>query len=148
MGDLIIIIIIRNGAKTISLQTLFGRLNKQRTTQRTKSEYYVGSHKWISKYKLLCVTWYYSQVQEHLSSPMVFSGGCFARSLVFCVMFIDRCLPYCPFFSHCIVSPSIYSIWLPVLYPKTFLLLFPFVFLLLLTAHLEPKNHGASGQCV
>ena len=29
LGDLIIIIIIRNGAKTISLQTLFGRLNKE-----------------------------------------------------------------------------------------------------------------------
>ena len=35
MGD-VIIIIIRNGAKTISLQTLFGRLNNKKRSKNNK----------------------------------------------------------------------------------------------------------------
>ena len=34
MGDLIIIILIRNGAKTISLQTTFGRLNNNNNNKK------------------------------------------------------------------------------------------------------------------
>ena len=34
---IIIIIIIRNGAKTISLQTLFGRLNNKKRSKNNKS---------------------------------------------------------------------------------------------------------------
>jgi hypothetical protein len=55
---------------------------------------------------------------EHLSSPPVFSGVRVARSLVLCVCFVDRGLPFCPFsFGHCVVcSSSIYGFWLPVWY--------------------------------
>ena len=55
---------------------------------------------------------------EHLSSPSVFSGVRFARSLVFCVCFVNRCLAFCPFsFGHCVVcSSSIYGFWLPLWY--------------------------------
>jgi len=35
---------------------------------------------------------------EHLSSPPVFSEVRVARSLVFCVVFVDRCLSFCPFY--------------------------------------------------
>jgi hypothetical protein len=57
-------------------------------------------------------------LQEHLSSPPVFSGVRFNRSLVLCVSFVDCCLSFCPFctfsFSHCVVCPSsIYRFWLP-----------------------------------
>ena len=46
---------------------------------------------------------------EHLSSPLVFSEVRSTRSLVLCVYFVDRCLPFCTFsFGHCIVCPSIY----------------------------------------
>ena len=41
---------------------------------------------------------------EHLSSPQAFSGVRVARSLVLCVCFVDRCLPFCPIsFGHCVV---------------------------------------------
>jgi len=36
-----------------------------------------------------------------------FSGGRVTRSLVVCVFFVDRCLPFCPFyFSVVFVCPS------------------------------------------
>ena len=35
---------------------------------------------------------------EHLSSPPVFSWIRVTRSLVLCVCFVDRCLPFCTFF--------------------------------------------------
>jgi hypothetical protein len=34
---------------------------------------------------------------EHLGSPPFFSGVCVAQSLVFCVVFVDHCLPFCLF---------------------------------------------------
>ena len=44
---------------------------------------------------------------EHPSSPQVFSGVRVTLSLVFCVCFVDQCLPFCPFsFGHCVVCPS------------------------------------------
>jgi hypothetical protein len=48
---------------------------------------------------------------EHLSSPPVFSGVRVTRSLILCVCFVDRCLPFCLFsFGHCVVcSSSIYG---------------------------------------
>ena len=39
----------------------------------------------------------------------VLSGVRVTRSLVLCVMFVDRCLFFCSFsFGHCVVCPSIY----------------------------------------
>ena len=36
-----------------------------------------------------------------------FSGVRVTRSLVLCVCFVDRCLPFCTFsFGHCAVCPS------------------------------------------
>jgi hypothetical protein len=51
---------------------------------------------------------------EHLSSPPVFSGVGVARSLVFCAVFVVRCLSLCTFsFGHCVGCPStIYGFWL------------------------------------
>ena len=51
---------------------------------------------------------------DHLSSTPVFSGVRVTRSLVSYVCFVDRCLPFCPFyFGHCVVcSSSIYGFWL------------------------------------
>jgi hypothetical protein len=47
---------------------------------------------------------------EHLSTPLVFSGACVARSLVLYVCFVDRCLSCCQFsFGHSVVCPSIYG---------------------------------------
>jgi hypothetical protein len=48
---------------------------------------------------------------EHLSSPSVFSGVRVTRSLILCVCFVDRCLPFSLFsFGHCVVcSSSIYG---------------------------------------
>jgi hypothetical protein len=37
-------------------------------------------------------------LQEHLSSPPVFSGVRVTRSLVLCACFVDRCLPFCSLF--------------------------------------------------
>jgi hypothetical protein len=49
----------------------------------------------------LTVTWRFSVVKqelltlpEHMNSPPVFSGVRVARSLVFCVCFVDRCLSF------------------------------------------------------
>jgi hypothetical protein len=45
---------------------------------------------------------------------LVFSGVRVTRSLVLCIMFVDRCLSFCPFsFDHCVVCSSIYGFWLP-----------------------------------
>jgi hypothetical protein len=62
-----------------------------------------------------------STLSEHLSSPPVFSGVRFTRSLVLCVCFVNRCLSFCTFsFGHCVVSSSsIYGFWLPLLYLET-----------------------------
>jgi hypothetical protein len=38
-----------------------------------------------------------------LSSSLVFSGVNITQSLVLCVMFVDHCLSYCPFFLLVIV---------------------------------------------
>ena len=50
-------------------------------------------------------------LQEHMSSPPVFSGVRVTRSLVLLVCFVDRCLSFCTFsFGHCVVcSSSIYG---------------------------------------
>ena len=54
-------------------------------------------------------------IQEHLSSPLVFSGIPVTRSLVLCVGFMDRCLSLCIIsFSHCVACSSIYGFWLPL----------------------------------
>ena len=60
---------------------------------------------------------------EHLSSPPVFSGVRFARSLLLYVCFVDRCLSFCTFsFGHCVVcSSSTYGFWLPLWYLQTLL---------------------------
>ena len=43
----------------------------------------------------------------HLSSTPVFSGVRVTRSLILCVCFVDRCLPFCAFsFGHCVVCSS------------------------------------------
>ena len=53
-------------------------------------------------------------LSEHLSSPPVFSGVRFTRSLVLYVCLVDRCLSFCAFsFGHCgVCSSSIYGLWL------------------------------------
>jgi hypothetical protein len=43
-----------------------------------------------------------------------------ARSLVYCVVFVDHCLSFS--FGHCIVCPSIYAFWLPLWYLQIFLI--------------------------
>jgi len=60
----------------------------------------------------------------HLSSPPVFSGARFTRSLVECVCFVDRCLSFCLIsLGHCVVCPSsIYAFWLPLWYLQTLLI--------------------------
>jgi hypothetical protein len=61
---------------------------------------------------------------EHMSSPLFFSGVRVTRSLVLCVMFVDRCFSFCPFsFGHCVVCPSIYGFWLPPWYLQTLFLI-------------------------
>jgi hypothetical protein len=46
-------------------------------------------------------------LQEHMSSPPVFSDVRDTRSLVLCVCFVDRCLSFCSFsFGHCVVCSS------------------------------------------
>jgi hypothetical protein len=55
---------------------------------------------------------------DHLSSPPDFIGVRVTRSLVLCVCFVDRCLPFCTFsFDHCVVCSSIYryGFGLPIL---------------------------------
>ena len=80
---------------------------------------------------------------EHLSSPPVFSGVRFTRSLVLYVCFVNRCLSFCTFsFGHCVVcSSSIYGFWLPLWYLQTLfkykythkhLYFQPFLFLILI----------------
>ena len=66
-------------------------------------------------------------LQEHLSSPPVFSGVRVTRSLVLCICFVDHCLSFCPFsFCHCVLcSSSIYGFWLPLWYLQTLDLLVP-----------------------
>jgi len=61
------------------------------------------------------IRWYFKG--EHLSSPPVFSGVRVTRSLVLCVCFVDRCLPFCPFsFGHYVICPSsIYGFWFTLL---------------------------------
>jgi hypothetical protein len=59
---------------------------------------------------------------EHPSSSPVFSAVHVIRSLVLCVCFVDRCLPFCHFsFCHCVVCPSIYGFWLLLWYLQTLL---------------------------
>jgi hypothetical protein len=67
---------------------------------------------------------------EHMSSPPVFSGVRFTRSLVLYVCFVDRCLSFCTFsFGHCVVcSSSIYGFWLPLWYLQTHLDIIVYLF--------------------
>ena len=60
---------------------------------------------------------------EHLSSPPVFSGVRFTRSLVLYICFVDRCLSFYTFsFGHYVVcSSSIYGFWLRLWYLQTLL---------------------------
>ena len=55
--------------------------------------------------------------REHLGSPPVFSGVRVIRSLVLCVMFVDRCLSFCPFsVDHCVVCLFLLAIVLSVFF--------------------------------
>jgi hypothetical protein len=57
-----------------------------------------------------------STLTEHMRSPPVFSGVRFTRSLVLCIIFVDRCMSFC-LFGHCMVCPSlIYGFRLPLWY--------------------------------
>jgi hypothetical protein len=80
-------------------------------------------------------------LQEHLSSPPVFSGVRVTRSLVLCVCFVDRCLSFCIFsFGHCAVcSSSIYGFWLPLWYLQTLLLFYLWISFITNTNYLS-KN--------
>jgi hypothetical protein len=49
-----------------------------------------------------------SILPEHLSSPLAFSGVRVARSLVFCVCSVDRCLSFYPFVAS-VFCPSRFS---------------------------------------
>ena len=55
---------------------------------------------------------------DHLSSTRFISGVCVTHSLVLCVCFVDRCLPFFPFSDgHCVVcSSSLNEFWLPPLH--------------------------------
>ena len=54
-----------------------------------------------------------------------FSGVCVTPSLVLCVCFVDRCLPFCTLpFGHSVVCPSIYGFWLTLWYLQTLLIIF------------------------
>ena len=45
-----------------------------------------------------------------------------ARSFVFCVFFVVRCLSFCPLFVHCVDCPTLtFGFWLPLKYLQTFL---------------------------
>jgi hypothetical protein len=63
----------------------------------------------------------------HLSSPSVFSGVRFTRSLIFsfrCMFCRSLFIFVCTFsFGHCVVCSSIYGFWLPLLYLQTLLIL-------------------------
>jgi hypothetical protein len=49
-------------------------------------------------------------IPEHMSSPPVFSEVRVTRSLVLCVLCVDRCLSFYTFsFGHCVVCPLIYG---------------------------------------
>ena len=80
-------------------------------------------------------------LQEHLSSPPVFSGVRVTRSLVLCVCFVDRCLSFCIFsFGRCAVcSSSIYGFWLPLWYLQTLLLFYLWISFITNTNYLS-KN--------
>ena len=61
----------------------------------------------------------------HLSLPPVFCGVRVTRSLVLCVMCVDRCLFFVLFsFGHCVLCSLIYGFLLPLWYLQT--LLIPF----------------------
>ena len=56
---------------------------------------------------------------EHMSSPPVFSGVRFTRSLVLCVCFVDRCLSFCTFFFWPLCCLFFFDIWIlltPLIY--------------------------------
>ena len=61
-------------------------------------------------------------LREHMRSLTVFSWVFVAQSLVFCVVFAEHCLSFCPFsFGRCIVCrSSIWVFWLPLWYIQTF----------------------------
>ena len=69
-----------------------------------------------------------STLPEHLSLPPVFSEVHVTPSLVLCVCFVNRCWFFCPFsFGHCVICPSIYGFWLPLLYLQT-LVMYAYIF--------------------
>jgi hypothetical protein len=70
----------------------------------------------------------------------VFSGVRVTRSLVLCVMSVDRCLSFCPLSFHlCVVCPSIYRLWLPLWYLQTLLS----IYLIKRSSNTNPtKNRG------
>ena len=56
---------------------------------------------------------------EHMSSPPVFSGVRFTRSLVLCVCFVDRCLSFGTFFFWPLCCLFFFDIWIlltPLIY--------------------------------
>jgi hypothetical protein len=55
----------------------------------------------------------------YLSSPSILNGVRVIRSLVFCVMFVDRCLSFRPFSFWHLVCHSIYGFGLPLWYLQT-----------------------------
>jgi len=84
---------------------------------------------------------------EHPSSPPVFSVVRVARSLAWCVCFVDCCLSVCAFsFGHCVVcSSSIYGFWLPLWYLQTLLILMKFSNTVLIS---EQRSKDAKRQFV
>ena len=64
------------------------------------------------------------KIKAHEFTPL-FSEVRVTRTLVLCVCFVDRCLPFCTFsFGHCVVCSSwIYEFWLPLWYLQTLLVI-------------------------
>jgi len=69
-------------------------------TDAKSSRCLMQNHGDLSKYTF----WNKNTTTDHGYVPPVFSGVRVMRSLVLCVMFVDRCLTFSPFsFDHCIV---------------------------------------------
>ena len=58
----------------------------------------------LQTYTYLSTVLAWSNTNEHLSSPSIFSGVRVTRSLVLCVCFVDLCLSFCPISFHIVFS--------------------------------------------
>ena len=75
-----------------------------------------------------CMILYKITFPDHPSSPPIYRGVRVALYLVFCIVFCRSMFVLLSiFFSHFVVCPSIYGIWLPLWYLQTLLILL-FVF--------------------